>query len=150
MQYISYAALLDYILNRFLVVFAIVFLGSLVKDLYDTFVNLTPISIKRILVSSLFGAVVLCAVVEYFKKISISAFVLVCFLSGVWSFKILEYMMNWKFVRILLKNIFKGTKTVLGEAVSETLEDLNDEESSEEKSNALSEKDKDKKDESVP
>lgn len=149
MQYISYAALLDYILNRFLVVFAIVFLGSLVKDLYDTFVNLSPISIKRILVSSLFGAIVLCAVVEYFKKISISAFVLVCFLSGVWSFKILEYMMNWKFVRTLLKNIFKGTKTVIGEAVSETLEDLNDEESSEEKSNALSEKDR-TKDESVP
>ena len=148
MQYISYAALLDYILNRFLVVFVIVFFGSLVKDIYDTFINLSPISIKRILISSLFGTVVLCAVVESFK-LSISAFVLVCFLSGVWSFKILEYMMNWKFVKVLVKNIFKSTKTVIGDAVSETLEDLNDEESSEEKSKALNDKNN-TKDESVP
>lgn len=148
MQYISYAALLDYILNRFLVVFAIVFFGSLVKDVYDTFINLSPISIKRILISSLFGTVVLCAVVES-VKLSISAFVLVCFLSGVWSFKILEYMMSWKFVKVLIKNIFKSTKTVIGDAVSETLEDLNDEESSEEKSKALNDKN-DTKEESVP
>lgn len=148
MQYISYAALLDYILNRFLVVFVIVFFGSLVKDIYDTFINLSPISIKRILISSLFGTVVLCAVVESFK-LSISAFVLVCFLSGVWSFKILEYMMNWKFVKVLIKNIFKSTKTVIGDAVSETLEDLNDEESSEEKSKALNDKNN-TKEESVP
>lgn len=148
MQYISYAALLDYILNRFLVVFAIVFFGSLVKDIYDTFINLSPISIKRILISSLFGTVVLCAVVENFK-FSISAFVLVCFLSGVWSFKILEYMMSWKFVKVLVKNIFKNTKTVIGDAVSETLEDLNDEESSEEKSKALNDKNN-TKEESVP
>lgn len=148
MQYISYAVLLDYILNRFLVVFAIVFFGSLVKDIYDTFINLSPISIKRILISSLFGTVVLCAVVES-VKLSISAFVLVCFLSGVWSFKILEYMMSWKFVKVLIKNIFKSTKTVIGDAVSETLEDLNDEESSEEKSKALNDKN-DTKEESVP
>ena len=58
-------------------------------------------------------------------------------------------MMNWKFVKVLIKNIFKSTKTVIGDAVSETLEDLNDEESSEEKSKALNDKNN-TKDESVP
>ena len=143
---ISYTDLLDYILNRFLVVFAICFIGSLVKDIYDTCLNLSHISIKRITISSMFAAVVLCAGFEYYE-VSIALFVLICFFSGIWSFKILEAMMNWEVVKILIKHLFKSTKTIVGTAVSETIEDL-DKNSSEEKK-AL-DANKDKKDESVP
>lgn len=143
---ISYTDLLDYILNRFLVVFAICFIGSLVKDIYDTYINFSPISIKRITISSMFAAVVLCAGFEYFE-VSIALFVLICFFSGIWSFKILEAMMNWEVVKILLKHIFKNTKTIIGNAVSETMEDLD---KTSEENKALDANNKDKKDESVP
>ena len=146
---ISYTDLLDYILNRFLVVFIICFIGSFVKDLYDTYLNLSPIYIKRITISSMFAAVVLCAGFEYFE-VSIALFVLICFFSGIWSFKVLEVMMNWEMVKVLLKHLFKNTKTIIGNAVSETMEELDKNSSEENKELDTNNKEEDKKDESVP
>ena len=146
---ISYTDLLDYILNRFLVVFIICFIGSFVKDLYDTYLNLSPIYIKRITISSMFAAVVLCAGFEYYG-VNIALFVLICFFSGIWSFKVLEVMMNWEMVKVLLKHLFKNTKTIIGNAVSETMEELDKNSSEENKELDTNNKEEDKKDESVP
>jgi hypothetical protein len=125
------AVLLDYVLNRFLIVFMLCILGSLTRDVYDTILHLTPISIKQILISSISSTVVLCAVFEY-VAFNIATCVLVCFCAGIWSFKFLEILMNWEYVKTFLSHILKNTKTVVGTSLSETIEEINDKSSNRE------------------
>ena len=132
MQLFTISALLDFIVNRFLVVFILCFAGSLVKDVYDSIINLNAISIKRIFVSSLIGSIVMSAILDYIK-LNMAMCGLVCFVTGAWSFKIFTFIMSWDNMKILLKHIFKNSKTILGDSLTETIEELNDVNTSEKK-----------------
>lgn len=120
---LTLALLLDYILNRFLLIFLITLLGSFTHDLYDTYKNLTPISIKRIFISGIFSSMILCAAYEYIKP-GFALTILVCFCVGAWSFKLFEALMTWSIVESFLKHLLKKSKTIIGETISETIEEL--------------------------
>lgn len=123
MQNFTIALLLDFILNNFLVINILVTLGAFVKDMYDTLINLTPISIKKIFISSFAGSVILCAVLEYIQ-INIGLCVLICFCTGVWSFKLFEVLLNWDKMKILLKHLIGNSKIIVGKSLVDTMEEL--------------------------
>lgn len=123
MNQFTLALFIDYMYNRFILTFVLCLLGALSKDLYDTIKNLNKINISRILVSSLFGSITMSALLDVVNwKFSIH--VLVCFFTGMWAFKLLEFAMNWNIVKAFLKALFKQSKGVISKTITETISDI--------------------------
>lgn len=132
MNKFTIALLIDYLYNRYFMIFFICLIGSLIHDLSDTIRNLSQINYRRALASSIFSAIVLSAIIDTVNW-NFSVCVLVCFLTGMWSFKLLELAMNWKAVKTLLINILKNSKNIIGEAVVDTAKDLEEDDNSPDK-----------------
>ena len=132
MHDITLSVLLDY-LSMYFIIFFVCFVGSLIRDIFDTISNLNHINLKKIIISVVFISVILKAVLDM-VDIPLTMCVLVCFFSGMWSFKLLEIAMNWKVIKTLTKNILINSKDAVCKSVAKTIEELSDDkENSDEK-----------------
>ena len=128
MQTIQSDAIISYISN-FVTIFFVCLMGSFTRDIFDTIVKLNKINIKKIVISAIFITIVLMAVFEYWSVESLGLIVFLCFFSGLWSFKLLKLALDQKVVTAILKNIFKNSKDTLSKALTETINDVEDEKS---------------------
>lgn len=114
---------IDYMYNRFLIIFFICLAGSLVHDVCGTIKNLSKIEYMKDIISALFSAIVLSTIIDIVNW-NFSLCVLVCFLTGIYSFKLLELALNWKVMKSIVLNILKQSKGIVGEAIVKTSEEL--------------------------
>lgn len=123
MQEFTLIVLLNWIYQKFSLIFVICLLGCFIRDLMDTMKNCTKINIKQDIISAFACSIILAAVLDD-VLISFSEYIFICFFTGIWSFKILEYILNWKFAKILLKNLFKIIESNIGKAFNNTIDEL--------------------------
>ena len=123
MQDISSYILLDYIYH-YTLTFFICLLGGYIKDCYDTIVkDNAKIMISRILISALFGSVVICAI-DSFIHVKFSTYVFISLCCGIWGFNILQLVLNSKVVLSTLKNIFKHISNPIAKGISDTITEI--------------------------
>ena len=125
MQEYSILILAQWLYDKYLMVFILCFLGNYLKDSLDTIKSLSKINIRKILVSTIFCSIIDTAILDNFS-VSFSVYVLICFFTGMWSYKIMEYATNWKFILRFLKYLVKSFTGAVGKSLSETLDDLDD------------------------
>lgn len=124
--------LVEYFFNQFLFVFIVCLLGSFVRDCTDTIKNLSSINLKKVFISTLFCSIGLTALFDYISfKFSLT--ILICFFSGMWSYKLLEAATNWFVVKTFLKHFLGRVKSDVGNAVSDTLNEIDSNKDKEDK-----------------
>lgn len=123
MQEYSIFVLAQWLYDKYLMVFILCFLGSYLKDTIDTMKSLSKINIRKILVSTIFCSVIDTAILDYFC-VTFSVYVLICFFTGLWSFKIMEYATNWKFILRFVTYLVKSFTGVVWKSFYETLDDF--------------------------
>ena len=123
MQDISLYILLDYIYH-YTLTFFICLLGAFIKDCYETIVkDNVKIMISRILISSLFSSVVICAL-DSFVNVKFSLYVFISLFCGIWGFNILQLILNSKVVLSAIKNIFKHISNPIAKGISDTITEI--------------------------
>lgn len=132
MQTIQSDAIISYISN-FVTIFFVCLMGSFTRDIFDTIMKLNKINIKKIVISAIFSTIVLMAVFEYWSVESLGLIVFLCFFSGLWSFKLLKLALDQKVVGTILKNVFKNSKDALSKTLTETINDVENNEKSKKK-----------------
>lgn len=131
MQETNLAVIVAYI-NRYLLAFVVSALGAFCNDTMSALRSKTKINPLKILVPSIFNAFLLCALNDYFI-VSFQIYMFICFFLGMWSFYIMKAFTNLKFVSILLKNILKAMKDPVSKGFSDTINELEKEQSNNDK-----------------
>jgi hypothetical protein len=135
MHEFTLALLIDYLYNKFLMAFVISLLGAFTRDVMDTYKNLSKINISKVVCSSIFSSVILSAIIDIVNW-NFSVHVVVCFFTGLWSHKLLEFVMDWNIVKTFLVNILKNTKGTVAQSISETIKEVDDKDNSKEEQNS--------------
>ena len=126
MQDISLYILLDYIYH-YTLTFFICLLGAFIRDCYDTIVkDNVKIMISRIMISSLFASVLICAI-DSVIKVKFSIYVFLALFCGIWGFNILKLILNSKVVLSTIKNIFKHISSPITKGISDTITEMKEE-----------------------
>lgn len=131
-QQLQISTLLNYLFNDFAVTFIACLFGSILKDGLDTMNKGNKINIKKIIISSLFGTVLLCGIDSYFK-VSFNIYILICVLVGMWGFCILKACSNSGIMLVLLKHILGNIKDPVTKALKDTVDEIEDKNSQEPK-----------------
>ena len=113
--------------KSFSLVFVITFFGSLMYDLMDTIKRKTKIGIKRTLISSLICSFVITPIFDLVKNIDFSIFILICFLIGLWSNKLANYILDWRFAKKFLGLFIKELGKDISETVMKTIDTIDKE-----------------------
>lgn len=125
MDQIGFGLLLDYLYNRFAVTCILSIIGCSIRELAGSMSGKKRISIKKVIASTLFSTVVMCALGEYVNMV-FSVYVLSCVFAGIWSSTLMNLAMNKKFVTKVTSTLFKtATDKALraaGEAIDEYIE----------------------------
>lgn len=112
--------------------FVVCLLGCFVKDIYETIKKNTRINILKIFISAVFVSFILCAVESYIE-IPFAVYIFASFASGLWGFVILENAFNIKVVTIVIKNVFKRVSNPIFKGLSDSIEEIKEEEKKSEK-----------------
>lgn len=132
---ITLNVLLNWLYQKYVFIFIICLLGAFIRDIADTYKNKTTINIKKIISSSLICSLILTAIMDYITNISVSLYVLICFFTGLWSLNIIDYVMNWKFVKRVIGRILGSVKNNVANSVAATLDEIDNENKFEEEEN---------------
>lgn len=131
MDQITFTLLLDYVYRKFAVTFVICIFGVLAKTITTTMGTRNRISISKMIVSTMFSTVLMCAIGE-FININFSLYVLLSVIIGMWSDSIISFALNGKFMKKVLFKYFKKTIGPVAESISDALNE-EDEESEDKK-----------------
>lgn len=116
--------LLNYLYNDFAVSFVICLCGAIIKDVIDTYKNTTKIKIEKIIFSSIFIAVLLCAINGYIN-IEFNIYIFVCLLTGLWSENIIKIFTSSKIILIFLNKFLSNFADPLFKSISDTIDEYN-------------------------
>lgn len=119
--------LLNYLYNDFAVTFVICLCGAIIKDTMDTYKNINKINIKRVIFSTIFVTILLCAI-RVLIDVKFNIYIFICVVAGMWGYIVLDAFSNAKFMLIFLKKIAKGSNSTLGNTISDVLEETEKEE----------------------
>ena len=125
MQEYSTIVILQWLYERYLIVFLLCFLGSFIRDVFDTIVSLSKIDIRKILVSTVFCSIIDTAILDNLSM-DIGVYVAICVFTGMWSYDIMRYATNFKFILRFLKYFAKSFMGAAGKSFSDTINDLDD------------------------
>lgn len=145
MNSISFAMLLEYLYQKFIVTFILCLIGSFIKESIGGTTKPTRLNPLRILVSALFASILMCAVVDYID-LPFSIYALIAVVVGIWSPQLLQTVMNAKVMKRFTKNLFKQVSDPIAKAAVATAEELEKKEKEEESKN----KERDEDDKSPP
>lgn len=125
---ISFTLLLDYLYNKFAVTFILSIIGVSIREIVGNVNARQRIDISKVLASTVFTTIAMCALREY-VNLSFSVYVLLCVVTSMWSPWIVSLVLNSKFMGAVLTKCIKKT---LPEPISDTIEEIiNEEEESE-------------------
>lgn len=126
MDLISITMLLEYLYKKFAVTFILCLIGSFIKDSTGKDTKLKRLDPKRILSSAVFASVLMCAVVDY-VNMPFSIYIAVTVIAGIWSPRILDMVLNIKFMKRVFKNLFKSVSDPVAKAVGQAVDDMDKE-----------------------
>lgn len=127
---ISFTLLLDYLYNKFAVTFILSIIGVSIREIVGNVNARQRIDISKVLASTVFTTIAMCALREY-VNLSFSVYVLLCVVMSMWSPWIVSLVLNSKFMGAVLTRFIKKT---LPEPISDTIEELINEEETEDTS----------------
>lgn len=113
--------LLEYLYNIFAVTFLMCLIGSIIRETMISINTSTLMSFRKILASSIFSTILMCAVAKYFK-VAFEIYIFLCVMAGLWSIKIIYIAMDLKIVKSILRNLFKNYSDPVSNALSGVLE----------------------------
>lgn len=120
----TFTLLLDYLYNKFTVTFILSIIGISIKEVVYNVNAGQRISISKVLASTIFSTIIMCAVRECID-LSFGVYVLLCVVASMWSPKLISLAMNTKVIGAIIK---KCVKVTLSETIADTIEDVIDEE----------------------
>ena len=126
-QEFTIMTLVLWLYKSFSLVFVITFFGSLMYDLMDTIKRKTKIGIKRTLISSLICSFVITPIFDLVENINFSIFILICFFIGIWSNKLVNYILDWIFAKKVLGLLIKELGKDISETVMKTIDTIDKE-----------------------
>lgn len=126
--------LLDYLYNKFAVTFILSIIGVSIRVMVGNVNNRHRISIIKIVASTLFSTILMCAIGEYVEFI-FSVYVLACVLMGMWSTKIISLASSSKFMGKVAKKLIKNIATPVTKTLADVLEDEEKEKQTKKKDN---------------
>lgn len=134
MDIITIGILLEYLYKKFVVTFILCLIGAFIKETMNT-VRLNKLNATRLLASTVLAAALMCALIDY-VKIPFSIYAVISIVSGIWAPTLLKLILNITFMKTLIKNIFKNIKDPVAKGLSNTIEELdnNNQESDDENS----------------
>lgn len=122
MDQIGFGLLLDYLYNRFAVTCIVSIIGCSIRELAGSMSSKKKISINKLIASTLFSTVLMCAVGEHIKMV-FSVYVLSCVIVGIWSSTLINLVMNKKFMAKLTSTVFKTAADKVLRATGEAIDD---------------------------
>lgn len=122
MDSLSIYLLLDYFYNKFAVTFILSVIGVSIREIVGNVNEKKHIQIGKIIVSSLFSTVAMCAIGDYFH-IAFSLYALVCVIFGMWSIKIVSFILTSRFANAVLKTVSKNGPSVASDFVESAMDD---------------------------
>ena len=126
MEIITLELILLYLYN-FTVSFLFCFIGNFARDLYETYKNITPIRLGRIIISSAVSSILLVAIISYIK-LSLPVYTALCLLTGIWSPILFSYIYDSKKLTYIIIGIFKNISSPVTKGVAEGVENIKKEE----------------------
>ena len=126
MDAISVSILLEYLYKKFVVTFIMCLIGAFLRESVKT-VKQTKLNTRKTLASAILASVLMCALFDYIS-IPFSIYTVLTIITGMWSHTLLNLLLNVKIMKVLLKNIFKNIKDPVMQGLSDTMEELDDEE----------------------
>lgn len=126
MDAISVSILLEYLYKKFVVTFIMCLIGAFLRESVKT-VKQTKLNTRKTLASAILASVLMCALIDYIS-IPFSIYTVLTIITGMWSHTLLNLLLNVKIMKVLLKNIFKNIKDPVMQGLSDTMEELDDEE----------------------
>lgn len=134
MDQLTFTLLLDYLYHKFAVTFVICIIGVMIKVISNTIGTGQKISIGKMIASTMFSTVLMCAIGE-FVYINFSLYVLLSVVIGMWSNSIISFALNRKFMSKLLLKYFKKTIGPVAKTISEALEEEDTEDKKQDENN---------------
>ena len=119
----TFTLLLDYLYNKFAVTFILSIIGISIKEMVDNVNAGRRISISKVLASTVFSTIVMCAVRECIN-FSFGVYALLCVIASMWSPWLISLVMNTKVAGAIIK---KCVKVTLPGPITDTIEDVVDE-----------------------
>lgn len=134
MDHLTFTLLLDYLYSKFAVTFILCIIGVVIRILITTVNNKQIVSRGKLLASTLFSTILMCAIGEYIH-ITFSVYVLLCVVVGMWSTKIVSLALDSKFMSKFTLRCLDKVATPVAKSISEALDEDNkkSEESTDEK-----------------
>ena len=126
MDSISFAMLLEYLYQKFIVTFILCLIGSFIKESIGGTTKPTRLNPLKILVSALFASILMCAVVDYID-LPFSIYALIAVVVGIWSPQLVQTVMNAKFMKRFTRNFFKQVSDPIAKAAVAAAEELDKE-----------------------
>lgn len=125
MDSLSIYLLLDYLYNEFAVTFILSVIGVSIREIVGNINEKRKIHIGRVMVSSLFSTVAMCALGDY-VHFNFSLYALVCVIFGMWSIKIVSFVLTSRFANAVMKSVAKNAPGVASDIVKSAMEDEED------------------------
>lgn len=120
---INLIALLDFLYDEFAITFVVCCLGLIIKESTLSVKQRKLISIPRVILGTLFAAIVACALNDKLK-LPLATYILFCLVLGIWSKSLLDIITNGKIVGALIKAITIIAFKVPEEKVDEVIDDI--------------------------
>ncbi len=132
---VSLIAFLNFVYDRLAITFVMCGLGLVIKESTLSVKQRKLINIPKILLSTLFVTVFMCAINDK-MKFSIATYMFLCIISGIWCETLLGFITNGKIVGTLIKLALKSkmSEDKVDEAIEdivEAIEDQNENDNSE-------------------
>ena len=125
MEQFTFTLLLDYIYNKFALPFLITILGVVIRTLMSNVSAKQKVSIGKVLASTVFSTILMCAIRELIP-FTFTVYVLVCVIVGMWSMKIVNLVMDSKFMTKFISKYLKSIAGPVAKSLSDALDDEDD------------------------
>ena len=122
MEELTFTLFLDYLYNRFAVTFVLSIIGVVIRELFRSFNNQQRVNIGKLLASTVFSTIIMCAISEYIDFV-FSLYALCCAIVGIWSNKIIQLVTDSKFMGKVAVRYIKRIATPVAESLEETLKE---------------------------
>ena len=124
MEQFTFTLLLDYLYHRFAITFILTIFGAVIKVIMNNVGNRQRISIGKVLASTMFSTILMCAIGEVIP-FAFAVYVLVCVVVGMWSMNIITLAMNSKFMTKFISKYLTNIAGPVAKSLSDALDDSN-------------------------
>lgn len=123
MSEITFPMFIEFLYSKFLLSFIICFFGALITQVVETVKRSNKMELHKMFASAFSSALVVCVITDY-KELTIGVYTFLCFFLGLWGADILGILLNQSYIMHFVRNFLKNTVTPAGNALSKTIEEI--------------------------